>query len=244
MKPKVLIVEDELITATEFKEALLEAGFEVPMLAERYSKAKSTFESMIFDIVLLDITLKHDSLNGLDFAEYVRKTSNVPIMFITGDTNEKMLHKMNIIGNCSYMMKAVRTPELVFKSKLMIGNQRDREFENDVYQEVVLLPINKSHQKVKKEDIVAITGNGSYSDIYIATETRHHTISMNMKKLSEGLDLDFNIFFRLNRSNIINLNFIDKIKNDQLYLSSHNLKFILGKGLKKKVLNTLPTLKT
>lgn len=242
MKPKVLIVEDELITAMEFKEALIEADFDVPMVADRISAAKLAFGSFVYDLVLLDITLKHDQLNGLDFAEFVRKTSNVPIMFITGDTNELMLKKMNTIGNCNYMMKAVRTPELVFKSKLMIGNKENIGAESAKYQEVVLLPINKSHQKVKKSDIVAIKGNGSYTDIFIATETHYHTLSMNMKKLLEGLD--YPDFFRLNRSNIINVNFIERIEKDQLYLNSHNLKFTLAKGIKKEILELLPNIKT
>ena len=242
MKPKVLIVEDELITAMEFKEALIDADFEVPVIADRISKATEAFQAIFFDLILLDITLKHDQSNGLDFAEFVRKTSSIPIMFITGDTNEAMLQRMNTIGNCNYMMKAVRTPELVFKSKLMIGNKDSMASENAKYQEVVLLPINKSHQKVKKSDIVAIKGNGSYSDIYIATETHHHTLSMNMKKLLEGLD--YPDFFRLNRSNIVNINYIEKIDKDQLYLSSHNLKFALAKGLKKEILEILPNVRT
>jgi DNA-binding LytR/AlgR family response regulator len=242
MKPKVLIVEDELITAMEFQEALLDADFEVPFIADRLSKAKAAMESETFDLILLDITLKHDNLNGLDFAEFIRKTSNLPIMFITGDTNEEMLKKMNTIGNCNYMMKAVRTPELVFKSKLMIGKKENSDSGNIKYQEVVLLPINKSHQKVKKSDIVAIKGNGSYTDIFIATETHYHTLSMNMKKLLEGLD--YPDFFRLNRSNIVNINFIERIEKDQLYLNSHNLKFTLAKGLKKEILELLPNIKT
>ncbi|MCP9762955.1 LytR/AlgR family response regulator transcription factor [Lacihabitans soyangensis] len=242
MKPKVLIVEDELITAMEFKEALVDAEFEVPVIADRVSKAKEAFESISFDLILLDITLKHDQSNGLDFAEYVRKSSSTPIMFITGDTNETMLERMNSLGNCNYMMKAVRTPELVFKSKLMIGNKDSLTSEGVKYQEVVLLPINRSHQKVKKSDIVAIKGNGSYSDIYIANEAHYHTLSMNMKKLLEGLD--YPDFFRLNRSNIVNLNFVEKIEKDQLYLSSHDLKYTLAKGVKKEILELLPNVRT
>jgi DNA-binding LytR/AlgR family response regulator len=242
MKPKVLIVEDELITAMEFKEALIDAGFEVPVISDKVSKAKAAFETMTFDLILLDITLKHDHLNGLDFADFVRKSSTVPIMFITGDTDETMLEKLNNLGNCNYMMKAVRTPELVFKSKLMIGNKDGMDSESNKYQDVVLLPVNKSHQKVRKSDIVAIKGNGSYSDIYIATETHHHTLCMNMKKLLEGLD--FPVLFKLNRSNIVNPNFIEKIEKNILYLSSHNLKFPLAKGDKKAILEILPNVRT
>lgn len=242
MKPKVLIVEDELITAMEFKEALVDAEFEVPVIADRVTKAKEAFETISFDLILLDITLKHDQSNGLDFAEFVRKSSSTPIMFITGDTNETMLERMNSLGNCNYMMKAVRTPELVFKSKLMIGNKDSLTSEGVKYQEVVLLPLNRSHQKVKKSDIVAIKGNGSYSDIYIASEAHHHTLSMNMKKLLEGLD--YPDFFRLNRSNIVNINYIEKIEKDQLYLSSHQLQFALAKGVKKEILEILSNVRT
>lgn len=242
MKPKVLIVEDELITANEFKEAMQAAGFEVPVVADRISMAISAFETIPFDLVLLDITLKHDSLDGLYFAGQIRKTSDVPIIFITGDTNEAMLERMNALGNINYMMKAVRTPELIFKAKMMIGKKEENEPKDQRHQEIILLPINKAHQKVKKSDIVAIKANGSYSDIYIATEPCHHTLSMNMKKLLEGLH--YNDFFRLNKSNVINVNFIDKIEQDQLILHGHNLKYALAKGQKREILARLPSIRT
>lgn len=242
MKPKVLIVEDELITATEFKEAMEAAGFEVPVVADRILNATSAFKTIEFDLVLLDITLKHDSQSGLDFAEYIRETSQVPIMFITGDTNEAMLEKMNALGNYNFMMKAVRTQELVFKSKMMIVKKVENESIDHKYQEIILLPINKSHQRVKKSDIVAIKAFGSYSDIYIATETNYHRLSMNMKKLVEGLH--YIDFYKLNKSNIINVNFIDRIEKDQLILNCHNLRYALAKGQKKEILEYLPSIKT
>lgn len=226
----------------EFKEALVEANFEVPVLADRLSKARAAFDAMVFDLILLDITLKYDELSGLDFAEMIRETSSVPIMFITGDTNETMLKKISSLGNCNYMMKAVRTPELIFKSKLMIGNKDTTRSEKPSAQDFVLLPINKSHQKIKKADIVAIKGNGSYSDIFIIGEGRHHTLSMNIKKLLEGIDYDE--FYRLSRSHVINLNFVERIEKDKLYLSSHQLIFTLAKGVKTELLDILPKVKT
>jgi DNA-binding LytR/AlgR family response regulator len=242
MNPKVLIVEDELVTATEFKEAMLAVGFEVPIIADKISDAILAFESMDFDLILLDITLKYDSLTGLFFAEYVRKSSQVPIIFITGDTNDSIFARMNSLGNCMYLMKAVRTPELVFNSKMMLGKNVNTKIDEAKHQEFVLLPINKSHQKVKKSTIVAISGNGSSSNIYISTEHHYHTLSMNMKKLLEGLN--YPDFFRLNRSHVININFIDRIEKDQLILNAHNLKFALAKGQKTEILEFLPSIKT
>ncbi len=140
------------------------------------------------------------------------------------------------------LQKAVRTPELIFKAKMMIGKKDEHEPKDHRYQEIILLPINKAHQKVKKSDIVAIKANGSYSDIYIATETQHHTLSMNMKKLLDGLHYDD--LFRLNKSNVINVNFIERIEKDQLILNCYNLKYALAKGQKKEILERLPSIKT
>jgi DNA-binding LytR/AlgR family response regulator len=242
MKPKVLIVEDELITAMEFKEALVDADFEVPIIADRISKAKVAFQSTTFDLVLLDITLKYDLDNGLDLAEWIRKTSNIPIMFITGDTNETILQRINSLGNCNYMMKAVRTPELIFKSKMMLGNKDVTASKRSDKQDFVLLTINKSHKKIRKADIVAIKGNGSYSDIFIVGENHFHTLSMNIKKLLEGLSYDG--FYRLSRSHVVNLSFIEKIEKDRLFLSSHGLIFGIPKGIKSELLEILNNLKT
>ena len=66
--------------------------------------------------------------------------------------------------------------------------------------------------------------------------------SMNMKKLVDGLH--YTDFFKLNKSNVINVNFIDKIEKDQLILNCHNLRYALAKGQKKEILEYLPSIRT
>ncbi|MFN8430717.1 MAG: response regulator transcription factor [Spirosomataceae bacterium] len=241
-RPKVLIVEDEHITATEFKEALLSAGFDLPVIADRISTAIAEFDFYKFDLILLDITLKHDTLNGIFLAEYIRKTSMVPIIFITGDTDEITLEKIKSIANVDYMMKAVRAKELVIKAKLMIGKNENNKPKEPVYQEIVLLPIDKSHRKIKKSDIVAIEADGSYSNIYIVNEPTKHLMSLNMKSLLEGLQ--YPDFYKLNRSTVINVNFIEKLEKDQIVLSAFGLKYALQKGQKTEIMQVIPSIKT
>lgn len=242
-RPKVLIVEDEHITATEFKEALLSAGFDMPVIADRISTAIAEFDFHRFDLILLDITLKHDDkVNGIFLAEYFRKTSKVPIIFITGDTDEVTLEKIKSLPNVDYMMKAVRAKELVIKAKLMIGKNENLEIKEPVYQEIVLLPIDKSHKKVKKSEIVAIEADGSYSNIFILNEPNKHMLSLNMKSLMEGLK--YPDFYKLNRSTVINVNFIEKLEKDQILLSAFGLKYALQKGQKTEIMQVIPSIKT
>mgnify|MGYP005846611785 CR=1 FL=1 len=81
---KVLIAEDELIIAKVYARVLQKEGYEVKNVATGID-AKQLFEEFNPDVAILDIQLKGD-LTGIDVAQHIRKTSNIPLVFTTGNS--------------------------------------------------------------------------------------------------------------------------------------------------------------
>jgi len=76
-KVKVLVVEDEIITADDICFSLEELGYEVLEPANTYSEAVRTLEAELPDIAILDIRLTGKK-SGIDLADKINADFGKP----------------------------------------------------------------------------------------------------------------------------------------------------------------------
>jgi CheY-like chemotaxis protein len=79
---RILIVEDEPLTAFDNETMLADAGYIVVATHDRYADAVATLEREKIDLILSDIRLAGER-SGIDVAQYARE-KNVPVLFSTG----------------------------------------------------------------------------------------------------------------------------------------------------------------
>ena len=79
---RILIVEDEPLTAFDNETMLEEAGYIVVATHDRYADAVTTLEREKVDLILSDIRLTGER-SGIDLAR-VAKVKNIPVLFSTG----------------------------------------------------------------------------------------------------------------------------------------------------------------
>ncbi len=79
---RILIVEDEPLTAFDNETMLEEAGYIVVATHDRYADAVATLNREKIDLILSDIRLTGER-SGIDLAR-VAKEKNVPVLFSTG----------------------------------------------------------------------------------------------------------------------------------------------------------------
>ncbi|CAM4116978.1 DNA-binding response regulator [Staphylococcus schweitzeri] len=77
---KILIVEDDFVIAESLASELKKWNYDV-VLAEQFDNITAIFNNQQPQLVLLDINLP--TLNGFHWCQEIRKTSNVPIMFVS-----------------------------------------------------------------------------------------------------------------------------------------------------------------
>ena len=87
MSPKILIVEDEILVATQLSHRLAAQGFQILELAVSGEEALRLCAAHSPDLILMDIGLA-GQINGIEAAQKIRLSSNAPIIFITGYADE------------------------------------------------------------------------------------------------------------------------------------------------------------
>lgn len=81
---KVFIVEDDFVIADSLEQELSKWNYEV-IVAKQFDNIIDVFNANQPQLVLLDINLP--TFNGYHWCQEIRKTSNVPIMFISSRTD-------------------------------------------------------------------------------------------------------------------------------------------------------------
>lgn len=110
---KILIVEDEAIVAMATRMMLGNLTHEI---VASYSTAEQMLEEVgkkEVDLILMDIKLK-GTLDGIQAAEKIRETQNTPILFITGNSDNKTKQRIQQIGNSFMLQKPVMLEDLRF----------------------------------------------------------------------------------------------------------------------------------
>jgi DNA-binding NtrC family response regulator len=104
IKKKILIVEDEVITAISLQHLLEHWGCGK---CEKVSSGKEAIEKAMSekpDIVLIDINLRGET-NGIEAAKQLQARFCVPIIFITGYSDEETIKEAKKIKPVGYFVK-------------------------------------------------------------------------------------------------------------------------------------------
>lgn len=109
-KKKLCIVEDEESIRRELESYLAAAGYQVSVIQEFSNAAAKVLEEKP-DLVLLDMNLP--GVSGLHICEQIRKKSQVPVIFVTG--NNTSMDELNCLlrGGDDYVSKPYQLPVLM-----------------------------------------------------------------------------------------------------------------------------------
>lgn len=116
-KPKILLVEDDLSMGFVVQDSLKMAGYEVHLCKDG-KEGLSYFNQNDYDLCVLDVMLPKK--DGFSLARDIRRTSNVPIIFLTA----KSLAEDKIVGFKSgaddYITKPFGKEELLLRIQAIL----------------------------------------------------------------------------------------------------------------------------
>jgi two-component system catabolic regulation response regulator CreB len=144
MNPIILIVEDEPAIAENIKYALSTEGFQT----EWHSVGKDVSEYIKnnpVDLVILDIGLP--DVNGMELCKEIRKTSGVPVIFLTARSDEIDRVVGLEIGADDYMVKPFSPRELSARVKAVL--RRTTSFDREEWQAKVTTPFQVDEARGK-----------------------------------------------------------------------------------------------
>jgi DNA-binding response OmpR family regulator len=104
VKKNILIIEDEIITAMSLQHLLELWGYR---MCGQASSGKEAVEIAINekpDIVLVDVSLSGD-INGIEVARQIRSCFSIPIIFMTGYSDEETMEAIKEIEPAGCFVK-------------------------------------------------------------------------------------------------------------------------------------------
>lgn len=101
---KILVVEDETIIAMELEDRLKELGYHVPAIIASGEEAIAMVPETKPDLILMDIMLKGE-LDGIQTAEKIGDLYDLPVIYLTANTDPATIERAKITGPYGYLVK-------------------------------------------------------------------------------------------------------------------------------------------
>lgn len=109
---KILIVEDELVLQLMLVHMLQRMGFDDFEKTTKGREAVELCESNDFGLILMDIMLQ-DDIDGIEAYKKIKeKKGEVPVIYITGNTDPKNKDRAEELGFCDYLGKPLTFKQL------------------------------------------------------------------------------------------------------------------------------------
>lgn len=89
---KILVVEDEAVTAMDVQATLQRFGYDVPAVVSSGAATIAAASEVRPDLILMDITLQ-GALSGIEAADEIRRTLAVPVVFLTAHTAPETMER-------------------------------------------------------------------------------------------------------------------------------------------------------
>ncbi len=132
-KAKILLVEDESLIALGLKRALQAAGFMVPGVLRRGEDAITAALEIEPDLILMDIMLS-GQITGIEAAVEIKKSLNVPIIYLTSYADEDTRRKAKVTEPYGYIIKPYEEENLfvtiemaLYKHKMEMNLQQSEQ---------------------------------------------------------------------------------------------------------------------
>ena len=142
MERRLLIVEDDRLMAEAAADYFISKDWSV-MVAENGEHALEILERESFHLILMDVMMPE--MNGFTLCREVRKTSDVPIIFITARILEEDKLNGYSLGADDYVTKPFSLPVLYAKAMALISRVQNGSTVPDLKAGTLTIDI-KSHQ--------------------------------------------------------------------------------------------------
>jgi DNA-binding LytR/AlgR family response regulator len=178
----ILIVEDEILVATDIEESLEGLGYSVQNAVASGQAAIDEVEKKLPDIILMDIVLKGE-MTGIEAANIIRKKYDVPIVYLTANADIATIEKAKISLPYGYIIKPFTEKDLQtnieiarfkFESDLkskMESDQFNRFFKKEgTGDNELILDSKKGLEKINLSKVYYIEEGENHSVIFLADE--------------------------------------------------------------------------
>ncbi len=120
---KILIVEDDSVSALLLQRALEKNAHQIIGIADTGEKALDILEESLADIVMMDINLAGE-LDGIKTTEIINEKYDIPVVYLSASSDAETLNKVVGTNPSAYVIKPFNIRELNMVIELAIFKDR------------------------------------------------------------------------------------------------------------------------
>lgn len=228
---RCLIVDDESLAIKGIINYIDKLDFlEVEASCSSAIEAADILKNKEIDLMFLDINMPH--LSGLDFLESLE---NPPLTIFTTAYSEYALEgfRLNVVD---YLMKPIafkRFFQAVSKARNMFRSHLILKSGSDEAKSSMYVRQGDTFQRITGESLLYVEGMQNYLKLHF--KDRVLTIHQTMSSLEEMLPKDS--FFRIHRSFLVNVAYIESIAGLRLFINGKELP--ISKPRRQELMNAV-----
>ncbi|GAB4020871.1 LytR/AlgR family response regulator transcription factor [Spirosoma koreense] len=241
---KILVVEDNLLTAMDIRTTLWEAGHEVIAIARTYQQALASVKLHAPDLALIDIHLADSPADGITIAKELLSTRRMPIIYLTAHSEPQTYQAVKETQPLAYLLKPFQPDELKAKVELsylyfqtLASSSAEVAITGQVF-----LPVDKGYEKIDANDVVYVEADGSYARVFLTGQKLPYQISTNLSHMAQYFP--WPNFHRLSRSLLINLNYIKRLEDNYLFMTDNQTVLQIPAAGRKELMKKLRIVRT
>jgi PAS domain S-box-containing protein len=123
MTSRILIVEDEVITAEDLRDILTELGYVVTGVVSNGADAIAQARQDPPDLALMDIRIK-GKMDGTETATALREKFDVPVIYLTAHADRETVEKAKVSEPLGYITKPFKQAELHASIEIALHKHR------------------------------------------------------------------------------------------------------------------------
>ena len=229
-----------MIIAATIALQLTKLGYEVSGIVPRGEEAIQHAEANRPDLILLDISLK-GALDGIDTAHAIHQQWNIPIIYVTANTDEDTFVRAKKTRPYAFISKPIRAIELQRAIELAMSRLVDEPPTSThpvpdvpfVLSDRIFVRHREKIVKIFIADILYVEADRNYCHLY--TANKEYLLTTTLKAMEDKLPVAY--FVRVHRSYLANLTQVDEVGEGHIGVKgktiplSHNLREALLKRI-------------
>jgi len=119
---RILLVDDEVIIATQLEERLTQMGYSIVGIASSGLEAVDMAKKLSPDLVLMDIVMPGE-LDGIGAARLIREENGIPFIFLTAHTDQDLIKRAKYLEPLGYILKPFQDGQITAAIEIALHNE-------------------------------------------------------------------------------------------------------------------------
>ena len=221
---RILIVEDEALIADHLAACLRAEGYAVDAILDSAEDALAHLQTAWPDLALLDIQLA-GALDGVDLAMAIRSGTQIPVVFLTSNTDPRTLARVQLSRPAGFIVKPFQPADLRPAIELALYAHKARQQEQAPAptpaqeEEAFYIKDKHEHHRVRYADILCAEALDNYTRIHLPG--KRYIVSQTLKAVEEKLQ--GHGFFRVHRTWLVQVSQISCIRPTEVVVGDMTL---------------------